>query len=90
MRHAKQKVNAIQELEGQNEALKKLGFCISKDQSNQAPSLVLDKTSEDIALDYLASILVEIFYTKSHAITNKKTGSSVLPGINKRTSRGRE
>lgn len=46
--------------------------------------------SEDVALDYLASILVEAFLNKKEYERNqfksKEKGSALLPSINKRTS----
>jgi hypothetical protein len=43
--------------------------------------------SEDMQLDYLASILVGIFLElKKHGYTPTKKGSDILPSIDKRTS----
>ena len=55
----------------------------------RSPSLAFNPNkeyvSEDIALDYLASILVEIYlYNKDANI--KQKGSDLLPCVNKRTS----
>lgn len=42
--------------------------------------------SEDVAIDYLASILVEIVLHTYH-VKHKENGSNLLPGLNEGTSR---
>jgi hypothetical protein len=44
-----------------------------------------DFVSEDVALDYLASILVEIYLHTKHA--TKQKSSDLLPCVNERASR---
>ena len=56
----------------------------------RSPSLAFNPNkeyvTEDIALDYLAGILVEIYLHNQDAI-NKQKGSDLLPSVNERTSR---
>jgi hypothetical protein len=42
--------------------------------------------SKEMAMDYLAEILVEIFLDQERKKYAKQTRSDLLPGINKRTS----
>jgi hypothetical protein len=68
-------------------------MCSNK-KSLRCPSLGLNNLliSEDVAIDYLAQVLVDIFLDKKikendKPINTKSTkGSDILPSINKRTS----
>lgn len=56
----------------------------------RSPSLdFLDTSAEDVSeemiLDYLAQIISSIYLKEMHGNNNNKTGSDLLPGINKRT-----
>ena len=44
-----------------------------------------EHVSEEEILDYLASILAEVYWYQVHGITSDKTGSTLLPGLDKRT-----
>jgi hypothetical protein len=76
----------IEPREGQRELL-----CSNKF-SNRCPSFGINpnQVSEDIALDYLASILVEAFLNKKKNEFTKsrktKTSSNICPGIHQGTS----
>lgn len=43
-----------------------------------------DEISEEEILDYLASILAEVYWYQVHGINSRKKGSDLLPGIDKR------
>lgn len=70
------------------------GFTCSNKKSLRCPSLGIinyNHVSEDVALDYFASILVEAFLDKKQYEYNElhtsKTSSDICPSINKGTSR---
>ena len=70
--------------EGQRDLL-----CSNKE-SHRCPSFGLNNNiSEDVALDYLAKVLVEAFLDKKEYEYNQfhksKTGSSICPSINEGT-----
>ena len=44
-----------------------------------------DNVSEDMVLDYLAQIIADIYLDQTYGNNNSKEGSTLLPGINKRT-----
>src|SRR6185295_7449342 len=75
--------------EGQRDLLccnKKSLRCPSLDFNSNSPLV-----SEDMAIDYLAGLIVDAYlYEKYHARNNTKENSSdILPGLNKGTSRRR-
>lgn len=75
--------NIIVSKEGEHELLRssKVDRCSpSLDFKSNSPLV-----SKDMQLDYLASILVDIFLEQKK-YERSKTGSDILPGLNKRTS----
>lgn len=69
------------------------GLLRSSRVNSRCPSLGIypNKVSEDVALDYLASILAEAFLNRKEdefkQLQQSKTSSDIRPSIHKRTSR---
>jgi hypothetical protein len=69
------------------------GFLYSNTSNSGFPSPGLSENapvvSEDMALEYLAGVLADIFLSPEYARNKAQKRSHILPGIDKRTGGGR-